>query len=435
MKVLILCHDFPPYNSVASQRPFSWFRYFKQNGVEPTVITKTWIANTVTSLEVLRGEYRGINSLQKTSHGTIIRVRSNKILPEKMLVKFGIKPLAFIRRLFTFCYRMFCFTIPFFDRNYSIYKAAEAECKNQKFDFVICTGEPFILFNYAYKLHKKFGIKWVADYRDMWKNNHAARFRNDLLSRVLKWMEWQYERKIIPTATLVTTTESQNAETLEKRHGKKANVIFNGFDDFFKSTKTNPYTEQLILTHTGTLVQGQDIEFLFRAVIELDAEGKITPADITLRFIGLQFYTDQVKRINSFNKNLTPYLQTTPRVTRTQALELNAESDFLIALSDPLYKTIFVKTYDYLSVKKPILVIPDDHALMSKLITDAHAGFCFDSVDQLKNFLLEKIQLKKQHLPLTSLQFDESKVAVYKREYQAKVFCNLLKQTAGIQPD
>ena len=33
MKALILCNDFPPINSIGAERPYSWFLYFKENGI------------------------------------------------------------------------------------------------------------------------------------------------------------------------------------------------------------------------------------------------------------------------------------------------------------------------------------------------------------------------------------------------------------------
>ena len=425
-KVLILCHDFPPHNSVAAQRPYSWYRYFKSFGYSTTVITKTWKPNASNPVEALRAEYNGESSIETTGFGKIIRVSSNQILPEKMLLKYGDKKFSLLRKLFTFIYKALSFFIPFFDRNQTIYTAAVKECFNENFDFVISTGEPFILFVFANKLRKKFGIKWIGDYRDMWKNNHNARFRNDLLSRLLNWWEWQIEKRVVPHATFVTTTEPMNAQTLKKRIPNQIEIIYNGFEDFYQSYTENQKSTQLILTHTGTIIPGQEFEFLLQAISELNTDKKITPADLQIRFIGIEFYGDQMQRLFSYDKTLAPYFFTTPRLSRTQALEWNSKSDFLISLTDPGYKTISVKTYDYLSVKKPILVIPDDRGLLSEIVEQTQSGFSFDSVEKLKTFLLEKIELKKNNQPLTTLSFNAEKISFYRRENQAKIFVALL---------
>jgi len=41
-KVLILAYDFPPYVSAGGLRPYYWYLYLKEFGVEPVVITWQW---------------------------------------------------------------------------------------------------------------------------------------------------------------------------------------------------------------------------------------------------------------------------------------------------------------------------------------------------------------------------------------------------------
>ena len=41
-KILILCNDFPPVNSIGADRPYSWYKYFHEFNLYPIVITKNW---------------------------------------------------------------------------------------------------------------------------------------------------------------------------------------------------------------------------------------------------------------------------------------------------------------------------------------------------------------------------------------------------------
>mgnify|MGYP001445437583 FL=1 len=41
-KVLILAYDFPPYNSIGAQRPYSWLKYFNEFGFQPIIVTRHW---------------------------------------------------------------------------------------------------------------------------------------------------------------------------------------------------------------------------------------------------------------------------------------------------------------------------------------------------------------------------------------------------------
>ena len=42
IKVLILAYFFPPCNITASQRSFSWAKYFYRKGLYPVIITRKW---------------------------------------------------------------------------------------------------------------------------------------------------------------------------------------------------------------------------------------------------------------------------------------------------------------------------------------------------------------------------------------------------------
>ena len=41
-RVLILAYDFPPYVSVGGLRPYAWYKYLRECGVYPVVITRQW---------------------------------------------------------------------------------------------------------------------------------------------------------------------------------------------------------------------------------------------------------------------------------------------------------------------------------------------------------------------------------------------------------
>ena len=82
MKVLIICNDFPPLNSIGGQRPYSWFKYFHEYGIQTTVITKNWIKNVSSSDEILKNVKHQKFS-ENTKYGKIIKVPHKLILPGK----------------------------------------------------------------------------------------------------------------------------------------------------------------------------------------------------------------------------------------------------------------------------------------------------------------------------------------------------------------
>ena len=67
-------------------------------------------------------------------------------------------------------------------------------------DAIIATGDPFVLFSYAAKLSKEFGIPWLADYRDPW--SHDQRFFKNMPIR--SWNSF-LEKKIVSSASHIST--------------------------------------------------------------------------------------------------------------------------------------------------------------------------------------------------------------------------------------
>ena len=129
-KVLILCNDFPPINSIGAERPYSWYRYFREFGLEPVVITKNWITDGNSGFPLVSN----YSSVQKTEFGTIIRSK-NHHTPSTFVSKYFGNRLTFIRKSLSFIEILFGYYCSFFDRHRGIYKEAIEYCKNNQFCF------------------------------------------------------------------------------------------------------------------------------------------------------------------------------------------------------------------------------------------------------------------------------------------------------------
>ncbi|GDX51634.1 hypothetical protein LBMAG27_06810 [Bacteroidota bacterium] len=427
MRVLIICNDFPPLNSVGAQRPYSWFNYFNEYGIEPTVITKQWTAKIERAEDVLKNASSEKIIIDKSEKGTVIRVPIELVLPEKILLKFGADKKRIWRKMLSLFYKMFSFVSFSFDKHKRLYFEARKYLQHEKPDFILITGEPFILFKYGYLLHKEFGIPWVADFRDGWKLNHVTRHNRDMLNRFLQSWEFHFEKKYLRNCSFITAPDPYLGTALGKLHKKNFKVVYNGFEEFLNLDLPDQ-SATLTLTHNGTLTAGQQVEFLLQALLELHNEKKISSAEIQLNFIGLEYYPTQYSRVKNFSNTLNSYLKTTPRIARHEALKHNVESDFLIAFSEKNYQAIFAKVYDYLAAKKPILVLPNDNGLLSELINETKSGLTFQTIEALKKFLLEQLQEKKSGKNLFTISPDNEKVLSYTRKKQAEQLVKFLKE-------
>lgn len=408
MKVLILCNDFPPLNSIGAERPYSWFKYLKRSEIEPVVITKNWIGTVKTPLDVLNNVKPEIEKTV-TEEGTILRVPHGHILPEKIFMKYGEFRFSRLRKACTFIYKYASFHSTFFDQHVHIYRVARQFLKSNKVDIIIATGEPNILFRYGYLLKKEFNIKWVADYRDGWYLDHVTSKDQRLLSKLSRKHELRLENKYMRSADLITSVDPNLTGALGEMHKRPTACIYNGFWDFkdSMSNRTHENTDKLILTHTGTLTPGQRVEFLLEAIVQLVNEGHINNRDLEIRFIGLAYFPQQLKRVEEYSKIISEFIVITDRVTQEEALEYNFASDYLINFTEADLKAIYGKTYTYIACRKPIMVIPNDESILGELVVNYKLGYTFNKIDDLKKHIKEVIQQKKDGKFQTRLNKNE----------------------------
>ena len=123
-KILILCNDFPPINSIGADRPYSWFIYFKDYDLYPVVITKNWIESGNSRFKTILPK----REEEVTPQGTIIRAKNIMTPSLWMTSVFGMR-FGLVRRFFTLIEKLLGFNISLFDQHREIYK--EAFCNKE----------------------------------------------------------------------------------------------------------------------------------------------------------------------------------------------------------------------------------------------------------------------------------------------------------------
>ena len=133
-KVLILCNDFPPVNSIGAERPYSWYKYFHHSGYYPIIITKNWIPNNDAMIQKVQNK---MNHDSKDT-GELIGVRQRYVPSIWYQDKFQMK-YSFIRKFLTLFEKTFCFHFGFLDQHYGIYKEAMKYIQNNRVECIITT--------------------------------------------------------------------------------------------------------------------------------------------------------------------------------------------------------------------------------------------------------------------------------------------------------
>lgn len=386
-KVLILCNDFPPINSIGADRPYSWYKYFKEFDLYPVVITKNWKTDGNNGLPLVHNK----TDFEMTEYGEIIRSKIRHTPSTKFQEFFGNR-FSIIRKGLSFVEITLGYYISLLDRHRSIYIEAKEYLKNNQVDIIITTGEPFILFLHGLRLKRRFGVKWVADYRDGWFFNHIRTLQKDFFNKIIRNWELKIEKKVTKRADLIVTVDPEMAERLSVLLTKKVEVVYNGFWDFHKLEQPKKNEYELIINHTGTLTPGQQLELFLDVIQQLYQNKKIEEGKFRFNLVGLEYFPEQMKRLIPYTNLLGKIVFTTPRLPKEEAIKLNTQADYLLNFTDPNLSAIYAKTYDYIATKKPILVVPGDKKLLENLVVENKLGFVLNSKEEIKTFITNPIK-------------------------------------------
>jgi hypothetical protein len=156
--VLILANDFPPANSPGAQRAYSFFKYLKRHGYAPIVVTRHWSAEQVTTESKHSPSKERAVTVEHGECGTVYRVPFDGDVRDKLVTRFGLGRLVALRKLVTALITVAKFKFMSADNLGGLYRQALKICREGKVDFIIASGEPFVLFRHAALISKQTEI-------------------------------------------------------------------------------------------------------------------------------------------------------------------------------------------------------------------------------------------------------------------------------------
>jgi glycosyltransferase involved in cell wall biosynthesis len=380
IKALILAYDFPPYTSVGGQRPFNWYKHFKDFGIYPVVITRQWSIKYGNILDYISPGDSDFEITEDTEHGKIIRTPYHPNLANRLYLKHGENKNALLRKLVTAFYEFseWVFTI---GPKSGLYKGAKKYLKKNTVDIIIASGEPYVLFRYAYLLGEKYNIKWIADYRDAWVQD-KTRFKNGIHAKYFSFME----RKIVSKAIHVTTVSEFIKKQLSLNLINSTISVFpNGFDtEILKSIVPGEKRNNcLTISLAGTIYKWHPWKIFLLFVNDYIKE---TGRKICINFFGINIINEITEFKNKELPEIRDNIKFFPRLNNLDLLHELLESNILLLFND--YSISGTKIYDYLAVGRKILLCFSDDKNANLLKAD---HYCIEENDQFSKQLQEDI--------------------------------------------
>lgn len=246
---------------------------------------------------------------------------------------------------------------------------------------VLSTSPPIGLHLAALRLKLRYGVPWIADFRD------------PLLGNPFRTRRWWFpldrilENLVFRHADAVIANTDALGELWRARHPRwkhKIEVIWNGFDPQQPiQAEPLPPRPYRVLSHAGSLYGGRHPVSLLRSVDRLITAGRLDPAMLRLQFIGTvdpglvdrhRTAFDAVAAHGCLDLD-------TRTVSPEQATRASATADYLLLLDLNQHNTnlqVPAKLFEYIRIGRPVLAFTGPDSPVERILS--RSGIPFRSI-------------------------------------------------------
>jgi glycosyltransferase involved in cell wall biosynthesis len=433
-KLLIISFYFPPVNNPGALRIGKFAKYLPEFGWEPVVLTVDKIAGSSETLplemdeaSVLRTTYFDPRKLLSRKPGSSTVDSPQTSVRSKRWSETALRILRLLQPIYasSLIDKLLC--DPWGWYPCAVRKGTEVLAK-ENIDVIFSTYNPSLPHLVASQLHRKTGIPWVAEFRDLWALNPYAR-----KTQPFQLLDEQWERRTMSGCDLLITISEPLARDLAAFHSKKTVIIPNGFDEDDYG-EAFPLTSKFTITYTGRIYsEKRDPTPLFKALAELRHEGMVSPDDVEVRFFGK--YLKETPSLLAEAYGIQDFVKTYDIVPFKESIRRQKESTVLLLLEwdDPRGAgTYTAKVFEYLGAGRPILATAVKGGGIDKLLQESGSGMVANRVDEIKEILATWLGEFKQSGNVQSYYHPDSEVIQrYSRKEETKKLAEVLNEVVN----
>ena len=245
LRILILAYYFPPLNSTASHRPYSWALAWSRAGHEVHVLTTEKYAFDGTLDLECSADGFNIHYVPFLKHapkapatGSLAAIATAQKWDRVKLLTRRIRlGMGMFGELAWLAYR-------------PLIKRARELAGQSPFDFVITTSPPEVLHFIGHVFSRRTGTAWIADYRDLWFSEMRI---NQF--RLPSWLTGVLERRWLAKAAVICTVSEGLARRLGQFLRREVIICYNGFmPDTLPGESARPWNDaRLHVVYTGRM--------------------------------------------------------------------------------------------------------------------------------------------------------------------------------------
>ncbi|MGN6296368.1 MAG: hypothetical protein ACTHM7_06270 [Ginsengibacter sp.] len=384
-KLIVLTEYYPPCNLTAAYRPFSWTKYLKNFGYYPVVFCKNLENNN--EHRIVKDEFFEVHYLP---------FKEGYFQRKKNVVK-----ISSIRRTLGFLNYIFENSIV-----YNGIKGFEPIISNyiveNNVKKMISTAPGYSIFGLSFILSKKHRIKWIADYRDDWT---TTELNFGFFFRIKNMFDFFKEKRYLSNCSCFSTVSKYYIAKIGHRIKAEGHLLENGFEPEDNREYSNQnINRNLTILYPGLLYKTQKIKLIGDA---LDMLPPNIIDEVQFTFLGTES-----KQID-LPKNLIKYVDKnvffTKRVERSEANQFLNDTDLLLFLPHHSGKSLkgipSSKLYDFIRLRKTVLVCPSDEDIVEEKLTETGQGVFCNTANELASNIKRMVKFKKDNgfIPLVDI--------------------------------
>jgi glycosyltransferase involved in cell wall biosynthesis len=349
-------------------------------------------------------------------------------LKQKLFLKFAGKRLYFLYKIAAFVYNIGENFSSWFTPYNPLYEQCRKLLANDKsIGWLLVTAYPFHLFKYGYRLNKEFGVKWIADYRDDWNTNELE--TQSFFKKIVQKVSIRNEVKWVQSARFFLSVSAHYVQKIQALlKTVPGHVILNGYmEENYQELPAKSSAKNFEITYVGSLYPSQPVETFLTAVKLFLTENP--GARLKVNFLGLKGQPPAYERVLRAIKGFEENFVFTFRLTKREVIEAQAASDVLFLCAHQNVKgTPGSKLYEFIALRKPVLVCPSDREIVEETLLETGQGFMANNERECLSMLNYFYSEWKDTGKIKGFQFKEEKAVFYTRKEQAKKLSVLMKQ-------
>ena len=356
------------------------------------MVTRHWDGELNFKDAYIRSSQIQETTLVDNEFGTIIKTPYKSGVRDKLILKYGYNRFILFRKIISFFSYAFSHPFSFFSDKKMVYTNALKYIRNNQVDLILATGEPFILHKFAYKLSRKTNTPYMLDYRDGW-TTRDDNLKLKVQTVLNNYFFRRYETTYLKFAHCVVTSNPFELPKIREISPKTTfHNVYNGFveDEINLGKGTDQLSDCFRIGYAGTIYPYNRVEDFLEG---LKLFVTMNPnANFKLMLLGIQSQESQLKRIEDYDSILTPYIESTPRLEKKDLIQWFCKCNSLLIFTNPEIRLLPSKVYEYLPLKRKIIVSVNDESDLKDIMEMTNAGYNCNNAEEIASSVHEMYQ-------------------------------------------